>query len=226
MNPIERIISLFTPYDCLICNQEGEILCKECAELLPRQTEVCFICGRVSANCKTCPQCVSRNKPQHVWSSFVYKGNVKAIVKSYKFEGARALARIMAMQMDGSLPYFAQSPIITFVPTAPNRHRQRGFDHARLLAKELAKLRKWQFAELLVRRSKVRQLGAKREIRQKQLKDAFWSVERQITKGAHVLLIDDVVTTGATLEACSKQLIKAGVAQVDALTFARTPKSK
>ena len=130
----------------------------------------------------------------------------------------------MAQLINQALPYFADEPLVTFVPTASNRRRERGFDHAQLIAKELAKLRGWHIATLLGRQAKVRQLGAKRETRKEQLKNAFRPVNTGLIKGSHILLVDDVVTTGATVEVCVKELIKAGASQVDAAVFAYTPK--
>jgi ComF family protein len=121
------------------------------------------------------------------------------------------------------LPYFAEPPLVTFVPTASGHRRERGFDHAELLAKELAKLKRWPFARLLVRTSQTRQLGSNRELRKRQLKDAFRVSHSRLIKDTHILLIDDVLTTGATVEACSKILKKAGASLVDGAVFARTP---
>jgi predicted amidophosphoribosyltransferase len=68
-----------------------------------------------------------------------------------------------------------------------------------------------------------RQLGASREQRRSQLKNALRLNNHDLIKGRHILIVDDVVTTGATIEACAKMLKKAGAAQVDAAVFARTP---
>jgi predicted amidophosphoribosyltransferase len=65
------------------------------------------------------------------------------LVKSYKFGSARHAAKIMATMMNDSLPYFATQPIITYVPTVPARMRSRGFDHAGILAKEIARQKNW-----------------------------------------------------------------------------------
>ena len=129
----------------------------------------------------------------------------------------------MAFCIEQILPYFADPPLVTFVPTATRHRRQRGFDHAELLAKELSRIRGWHYARLLNRVSQVHQTGATRMQRKEQLKNVFVSQNNSLIKGAHILLIDDVVTTGATLDACSRALKESGAARVDAAVFARTP---
>jgi predicted amidophosphoribosyltransferase len=109
------------------------------------------------------------------------------------------------------------------VPTVPSHIRERGFDHAALLTKELAKLRGWHYEPLLVRQNNGQQHGATKITRQVQIKDALRSVAVNSTKDQHVLLVDDVATTGATLSECTKALRKAGVTRIDAIVFARTP---
>jgi ComF family protein len=174
---------------------------------------------------RPCPDCVGQNKPQHVWIFAEYSGLAKSLVHTLKFDCTRLAAIEMAELMDGCLPYFANPPLVGYVPTAPARHRARGFDHAQLVAKELARLRGWHYTTFLARRKHNRQLGADREQRKRQLKDTFRIVNHSLVKNRHILLVDDVVTTGATLEVCTKELKKAGAAQIDAAVFARTPKN-
>lgn len=169
-----------------------------------------------------CDTCKHRHTPQHVWMSVAYDGIAKALLKAYKFDEKRAAATTIANQMADTLPYFAEPPTVTFVPTATSHRRTRGFDHAELLAKEIARNRGWRYQRLLHRTTQKRQLGANREQRKAQLKGLFRPASDVDLATKHVLLIDDVVTTGATLNECSKILYSMGAAQVDAAVFART----
>ncbi|MCU0667238.1 MAG: hypothetical protein MUF85_01315 [Patescibacteria group bacterium] len=101
--------------------------------------------------------------------------------------------------------------------------RQRGFDHSKLLAQEFAKLRNWKSYSLLLKTKNTIQVGASRSQRQEQVKGAYTVIYSDIIKGADILLIDDVVTTGSTIEACSALLLDAGATNVEVLAFARTP---
>jgi ComF family protein len=225
MNLIDRALSLIAPHNCISCSTEGAILCRECADekLTVLPAGICFLCGKLSANFKTCQKCATANTPQHVWAVCSYDNLAKRLVAAFKFEHAREAAKIMALYIDEALPYFAEEPLLVFVPTAPSHVRQRGFDHALLLAKELARVRSWHYSPLLVRQSNRQQHGATKIARREQIKGVFRVKDMQRIKGAHVLLLDDVVTTGSTVVECTKVLKKSGAASVDAVVFARTP---
>ena len=122
--------------------------------------------------------------------------------------------------MHEALPYFAADILIVPVPTATSRVRSRGYDHAKLLAKELAGAAQLKHESLLLRLCQTRQAGAKRQTRIQQLEGAF-GLKKQDIKGKHVLLVDDVVTTGATLEEAAKVLKQAGAKTIDAVVFAQ-----
>lgn len=223
MNPMDRVLSLIAPDICINCGAEGSILCQECQDLMQRIPSICYACGKASRNFKPCPKCITKWQHDHVWIYSEYSGLAKDLIKSYKFGSARRAAKIMATMMNDSLPYFATQPIITYVPTVPARMRSRGFDHAGILAKEIARQKNWIYIPLLARQMQSRQLGASREQRRSQLKNALRLNNHDLIKGRHILIVDDVVTTGATIEACAKMLKKAGASQIDAAAFARTP---
>jgi ComF family protein len=225
MNILDKALGLIAPHACLGCNTEGLVLCQECAEQkLPFfKTGICYLCGKLSTNFMTCQKCSTSTTPQHVWLAAEYKDVAKQLVAAYKFEYARSAAITMAQYMDEALPYFAEAPVLAFVPTVPGHIRERGFDHAALLAKELCSLRGWHYIPVLARQTSRQQHGATKVARQAQVKNAFRVRNANLVMGKHVLLLDDVVTTGSTLSECSKVLKKAGAAQVDAAAFARTP---
>jgi predicted amidophosphoribosyltransferase len=98
--------------------------------------------------------------------------------------------------------------------------RQRGYDQTRLIARVFAKQRGLPCDELLVRRGQSRQVGSDRKHRQEQAAKNYQS-KQNIAKGTEVLLIDDILTTGATLEASAKILYQAGAKTVNAVVFAQ-----
>ena len=222
MNPIDRLLSVVAPHICVRCGREGSLLCLECSEHIMRLPSICYSCGRASRNSTACDLCKHRHHPQHVYIVTAYDDEAKQLIKAFKFEEKRAAAVSIAGMISETLPYFADPPIMAFVPTATSHRRTRGFDHAELLAKEVAKQRGWRYVRLLHRTSQKRQLGASREQRKAQLKGVFRVRPNDTITGKHVLLIDDVVTTGATLNECSKLLYEMGASQVDAAVFART----
>lgn len=148
-----------------------------------------------------------------------YEDSAKKLIHKLKFGRAKAAADILAAAMDSELPDLPGSVIVTNVPTANKRVRIRGYDQAKLIAKSLAKRRGRRYVEVLERLGSSRQVGSSREKRLSQLKDAFKPVKSKQIKNTHILLIDDVLTTGATLGAAGKTLKAAGAKIVDAAVF-------
>ncbi len=143
------------------------------------------------------------------------------MLRAYKFERAKDVAKLLAEQMDETLPYLKPDTIVSYVPTATSRVRERGYDQAAELAKAFAKVRGLSFMPLLHRIGQTRQVGAKREQRLKQLESAFRPKSNKSTKDLSILLIDDIVTTGASLGACAKVLKASGAKHVNGAVFAQ-----
>lgn len=114
-----------------------------------------------------------------------------------------------------------KSYLIVPIPTATQRIRQRSFDHAKLLSRQLARNLKLETANALRRIGQSRQLGSRRSDRLVQTKDNYVVKDPRRIQGRNILLVDDVVTTGATLQAASQALKSAGAKSVDALVFAK-----
>lgn len=111
--------------------------------------------------------------------------------------------------------------IVTYVPTAPAHVRQRGFDQAELIARSVARTLALPCYPLLARQTNTKQIGSSKLTRTTQLAQAFRPVRRHLMYDARILLVDDVVTTGATLEAAAQALIAAGARKVEAAVFAQ-----
>lgn len=224
MSIIDQALSLLAPYSCVACHTEGAVLCAECAALLVDVPSQCYACMKATRMHRPCVSCVTGASPEYVWMATSYDGLGKQLEAAYKFDNQRSAAREIARALDEKLPYFAESPLVTYVPTSPGHVRQRGFDHAKLVARELARARGFRFATLLARGGSSQQHGATRAERKTQLKGAFRAVNVHLLKGLDVLLVDDVLTTGATIEMCTKELKAVGAKSVSAAVFARTPR--
>jgi ComF family protein len=147
-----------------------------------------------------------------------YAGLAKKLIRAYKFERVRAAYKPLAEATLAILPYFNDITIV-HIPTAPTRIRQRGYDQSALLAREIASQRGWRHCYLLRRRHDFRQVGSTRAQRFAQAAHAFEI--RGDAAGKHILLVDDVTTSGATLSAAAELLMAAGAARVDAVVVAK-----
>jgi len=219
---VEKIISILAPHSCLVCEAEGSLLCAWCRPdaILPTPSK-CYRCHTQTVDFEVCEKCRRHSRLSNVWVSTSYDGVAKNLVMLLKFERVRTAASLIAEHIAETLPHFADDVIITHVPTATSRRRARGYDQAELIAKLLARRLKKSHAALLLRSGQTRQVGAKRKERLTQLDGAFLGTKPYLLKNKHVLLVDDIVTTGATLEAATKILKESGAKRVYGAVFAQ-----
>jgi ComF family protein len=124
--------------------------------------------------------------------------------------------------MSENMPILPQKTVITHLPTASSRIRLRGYDQAQLIAKRLAKSRGLEYQDLLRRSGRSRQVGSSKKDRFKQLSGAFSAKQPRKIKGKHILLVDDVLTTGASIESAARELKACGAKRIEAAVFARS----
>jgi ComF family protein len=155
------------------------------------------------------------------WCVAEREGAVKILIDAFKFDGLRGAARPLGEFISGTLPDLPDKLVITSVPTISTHIRQRGYDHAALIAREVARQRGARYQALLKRRTTTVQHGARRKERLKQAKRAFEAVRR--IDGGTVLIIDDIFTTGATLHYAATTLLAAGAREVWVAVVARQP---
>lgn len=136
-----------------------------------------------------------------------------------KFKSKRHSATPIARCMVDTLPYYPSTTIVVNVPTSPSRVRQRGFDHTQQLAKQVARQKKLTYQNVLAKTDNTRQVGSTKKQREEQAKHAY-RIKKHTFSKKNILLIDDVVTTGATISELTKLLKKAGAKSVDVAAFA------
>jgi ComF family protein len=222
MSVIDHLLGLLAPYECLGCSAEGSPLCASCRRRLPALPGRCYRCQRPSSGALTCSGCSDGPcNPYRVLARTPYAGVAKELVSGLKFSGTRTAAKVMAACMLPLLPADTSGALIVPVPTAASRVRGRGYDQAKLLARELSRQTGLPYLDCLARDGQTRQVGTSRRQRQLQLQGAFRVKRSGETKGADIMLVDDVSTTGATLEAAAAALDTEGAGRVSAAVFAQ-----
>jgi predicted amidophosphoribosyltransferase len=191
-------------------------LCAACGRSCRPEAIVCSRCGRRLAGAEPL---LGKGPPglDRAWSSAPYEGVARNLVAALKFRHLLPVAGLMADRIHWLAPAHVLSGTLVPVPPAPSRLRRRGFDPAGELAASLAEQISIPLEQCLVRRGGRRQVGRRRAERVGQPP----RIHASATAPRSVVLVDDVLTTGATLTACAQALRAAGAARVVAITFAR-----
>jgi len=221
----ERALDLVFPPRCVSCQTFGALLCADCLSgvdmATPPRCSVCWMPTTMEDACYDCR--TSRPAFKGARAVFVYEAAARDAVHALKYRGVSALAPEMAISMAAMLMVWAPTvEAIVPVPLTGHRRRLRGYNQSELLAREVSHLTGIPVEpKALVRRRsgtpQVRQPD--RESRWLSVKGAFGQGRRRVQGG--IVLIDDVMTTGATLDACASVLLQGGAGPVYALTFAR-----
>jgi ComF family protein len=221
------LLSLVVPPLCCACREpelSGQPLCPSCRSRLVALAEHrCARCGSpAAAPIPRCRECRGRAIAfERAWSAFAYETIARTIVAALKSGAALPLAALMAEELAERAPPPLLSGTLVPVPAHARRRRRHGFNHAAEIARALARRTRLPARDVLARpASKSPQVGLERRAR---LENARGSVllRRGARVPAHALLVDDVYTTGATLDSCARALLGAGSDRVTAVTFAR-----
>lgn len=219
---LNKLLQFIAPDDCINCGAEGLMLCDWCRldmEALPSR---CFYCQKITEDFNTCNNCRPKTKVKRVYITNEYKDLAKTLVNALKYKSKRQASIPIARIMTDQLPYLGNDFIVASLPTTPSRVRQRGFDHTMFIAKEIARQKNLKYRKVLRKTDNSRQVGSSRAQRLKQAEGAYMVTSPKRVEGKKVLLVDDVVTTGASLNAAISELKKAGAIQVYATVFAYT----
>ncbi len=217
MNGITRFLDLLYPPRCTFCQkllQEEETdICKRCRMDLPL-IERPIKRGRFFSEC---------------YAVASYTDKVAASLKRYKFQGMRQYAKTYGVLLAMHLIHVkAEFDLLTWVPLSKKRRRQRGFDQSLLLAEAAAKELNAPCLRTLrkIRNNRAQSSLKGVESRQANVINSYHAVNEELFANKRVLLIDDIITTGATLSECSRVLLTAGAASVVCATMAATQLSE
>jgi ComF family protein len=192
-------------------------LCWSCSSPAARGEPLCRACRR---SLRFLPAAPIALRGLDTWAPVTYDGAARDLVKALKFRAATGVAGAMAALIVANAPAVTLTGTLVPVPLHPARRRTRPYNQAARLAEAISSRADLPLADCLRRTgADTRQVGRGRTAR---LSGAAGAFEATAPVPSGALLVDDVVTTGATLAACAAALRAAGTRQVGAIAFART----
>lgn len=219
------------PPACPLCKTTlaagwSEPFCSDCwADFVPLPQAHCSSCSlpfiAVDNSSHLCSRCLTKPPPfTTVYAAGHFSGSLREAVHRFKFNQNYFLDRSLGFLLNRALPAECDCELLVPVPLHPYRLRQRSYNQSLLLARELGRLRSLPVMPLLEKPVETdSQQGLSADKRETNLKQAFQATAK--LGGERVLLVDDVMTTGATAKACSKVLLDAGAARVDVAVVGR-----
>ena len=222
---VSSALDLLLPSRCAACAAWGPaglcIACERCVRWI--DDRCCAKCGRPSeVPVPRCRDCRGGDLAfDRARAAASYEGPARDALKSFKLRGERRTARELARWMVPAALALGGAELLTWVPSTRRSEAERGFNPAEELARRLARALAVPTARLLRKtRETADQAGLSRAERRENLRGAF-AANRRVP--ARVLLVDDVMTTGATVDECAAALKRNGAKRVTVVTFARAP---
>ena len=217
---IDALLSMVAPHLCSGCSQIGSTFCDNCKYNISEEPfSGCILCQ------KPHPFGVCDDHNSSYNQAFVVgerSGALQQLIGGFKFKNMKAASVALADLLDARLPPLPTDSVIVSIPTSPAHIRERGYDHMSLIAKRLGTLRRVTVSKVLVRDNTLTQHHANRKDRIEQAKSAF-RVNQPLSADLTYIIVDDVVTTGATIEQAARQLRAAGATNVWVAAIARQP---
>lgn len=220
--PLAKVVYALAPSSCLRCGALGSDLCEACRPFaLIAKAASCFNCNALSEEFETCRRCRISTSLSRVYVASHYEGVVKDLITRLKYHYAVDNGKIIGNMLSEHIA--GEYDAVVAVPTSAKRYRQRGFNPSLQIAKTVAANTETPRVNALYRVGNTQQVGSDRGHRLSQL-NGMIGVRRSKTShliGMRILLIDDVMTTGATLNECAKVLKQTGVKSVEAAVLAK-----
>lgn len=218
--------ALALPQRCVLCTAAAgaALVCAACDAALPRPGPACPRCALPAPGGVLCGACLARPPPYAATrAAFVYAFPADRLVQALKYGGALALADFLAAALAAAVAG-SDAQVVVPLPLSSRRQRQRGFNQANEIARRVADRVGLPLAAALVRaRDAPAQAGTGRRARLANPRGAFAAASAApALSGRRVALVDDVMTTGATMAAAARAALAAGAVRVDAWIVART----
>lgn len=215
------------PPRCLSCNKFGDWVCANCWEQIELiKTPICYRCYKLSPGFLLCSTCRRQQALTRVIVCAHWQSSLKKIVYGLKYRRLRVVNNLLGNILSQSIKQLNinDDVVVVPVPLHFSRYWKRGFNQAENLADFVAEQNNWLMKSVLIRnRATLPQFGLNKIRRKQNMADAFLLKKNshQIISGKIVILVDDIVTTGFTLNECAKILRQNGAKEVWGLVLAR-----
>jgi len=217
------LIQIIVPKSCLYCRVPGVSLCVECLrQAIKPRSAGCYRCYWGNDHGQLCIGCENYSFLTGTTIVAHYEGVARDLILSLKNHNDAWAAEVLGSMMARAILRSRKSlDSITAIPTSPQRYHERGYNPAERLAKVVATRLGLPYRRTLLRLSVAHQIGQDRSQRLTQIQGAFHPSNERIIRGQAVLVIDDVLTTGATLEEAARVLRQSGARFVWGAAVAR-----
>lgn len=217
------LIEMIAPRACCSCTRPGTSLCLDCLRqaVVPRNL-ACYRCYWGTSHGQVCIGCCHYSPLDGTTVVASYEGVIRDLVISLKTNSDRWAAEVLGAMVARTVLRCGRGfQVVTAVPTSPARYRQRGYNPAELIARVVAVNLDLPYRPLLLRLTTTHQIGQGREGRWRQIQGAFYVPRPALVHSRAILVVDDILTTGATLEESARVLKAAGATTVWAAAVAR-----
>lgn len=210
-NLFDNILEIVFPKRCFYCNKVGEIICDSCMKKI--QNSYMF-------------KKVNNDYFDYVYCSTYYKGNIKTQIHNFKFHEKAYLYQYfveMALREKEISDFLKAFDIITYVPMYVTKEQKRGYNQAKLLANELGKKLNIKVIDCLEKKIENKtQSSLSEQERLTNVQDVFDFVKNRNISGKNIILVDDILTTGATVKNCSKILKENNAGKICIFAISKT----
>ena len=213
-------MQIVAPHYCYGCGKIGTLLCENCKyDITEESFSGCIVCAGPAA-AGICTSC--RTSYERAWCVGERDGALQRLIDAYKFERVKDADSMLASLLYAALADIPSGIVVTHVPTVQSHIRVRGYDHARNLARQFARMRDLRHADLIERIDSGEQRGLSKKQRLAQAKSAY-RCRKPAEGGTTYLLIDDIVTTNASVRYAVQALVDAGAKEVWIAALAGQP---
>lgn len=204
-------------------NEILQLIKKGLLEIIYPGDSSCIICGKTDEDilCNECKNSITSCEDELCIG--YYRGVLKELILNFKYKNDFSSGDVLIKLVEERLKYIDEDYYLTYIPIGKKSLKERGFNQCEYVAKELAFRNKLQVMETIIKIKETKvQKSLKKEERQKNLIGAFSLKDKTLVKGKKFILIDDVVTTGATLKEGIKILKEGGAKEIKVLTLAKS----